>query len=277
MADRMVRVVWAEPRRRIGFGVALAGLFAAAVLFTVTLSTGLRLRRRRSGQRRGPKASGDRRQGQRADRQDDGGREVRPARDGRPRRRQRHARAEAAGRRQGGTIGSVLDLVGVKNINEAQQAALQSRLHIPLIFSLDVIHGYKTMFPVPLGEAATWDPAHGPEATSRYRPGGDAPTGSSGPSTRWSTSAATPAGAASSRARARIRSSARRSPPPRSAATRATTSARPTRWPRPSSTSPPTAPRSPAANTTRSTCRPSSCSTTTCRRTRRRSTPARRP
>jgi beta-glucosidase len=58
-----------------------------------------------------------------------------------------------------GTIGSVLDLVGVKNINDAQQAALHSRLHIPLIFSLDVIHGYKTMFPVPLGEAATWDPA----------------------------------------------------------------------------------------------------------------------
>ena len=53
----------------------------------------------------------------------------------------------------------MLDLVGVQNINQAQQAALQSRLHIPLIFSLDVIHGYKTMFPVPLGEAASWDPA----------------------------------------------------------------------------------------------------------------------
>ncbi len=39
-----------------------------------------------------------------------------------------------------------------------QKAALQSRLHIPLIFSLDVIHGYRTMFPVPIGEASTWDP-----------------------------------------------------------------------------------------------------------------------
>jgi beta-glucosidase len=60
---------------------------------------------------------------------------------------------------QHGQIGSVLDLVGVKNINAVQQAALSSRLHIPLIFGLDVIHGYKTMFPVPLGEASSWDPA----------------------------------------------------------------------------------------------------------------------
>src|ERR1700729_2708868 len=44
---------------------------------------------------------------------------------------------------QNGQIGSVLDLVGVKNINQVQRAALQSRLHIPLIFGLDVIHGYK--------------------------------------------------------------------------------------------------------------------------------------
>jgi beta-glucosidase len=58
-----------------------------------------------------------------------------------------------------GQVGSVLDLVGVDNINQVQQAALQSRLHIPVIFSLDVIHGYKTMFPVPIGEASSWDPA----------------------------------------------------------------------------------------------------------------------
>jgi beta-glucosidase len=58
-----------------------------------------------------------------------------------------------------GEVGSVLDLVGVANINQVQQAALQSRLHIPVIFSLDVIHGYKTIFPVPLAEASTWDPA----------------------------------------------------------------------------------------------------------------------
>jgi hypothetical protein len=58
-----------------------------------------------------------------------------------------------------GEVGSVLDLVGVGNINQVQQAALQSRLKIPVIFSLDVIHGYKTIFPVPLGEASSWDPA----------------------------------------------------------------------------------------------------------------------
>ncbi len=59
-----------------------------------------------------------------------------------------------------GEIGSVLDLTGVDNINAVQKAAVQnSRLHIPLIFGLDVIHGYRTMFPVPIGEASSWDPA----------------------------------------------------------------------------------------------------------------------
>ena len=58
-----------------------------------------------------------------------------------------------------GQVGSVLDLVGVANINTVQKAALQSRLHIPVIFALDVIHGYKTIFPVPIAEASSWDPA----------------------------------------------------------------------------------------------------------------------
>jgi beta-glucosidase len=58
---------------------------------------------------------------------------------------------------QNGQIGSVLDLTGVTQINQVQQAALQSRLGIPLIFGLDVIHGYRTMFPVPLAEASSWD------------------------------------------------------------------------------------------------------------------------
>src|SRR5437868_13043081 len=58
-----------------------------------------------------------------------------------------------------GQVGSVLDLVGVNNINKVQRAALQSRLHIPVIFALDVIHGYKTIFPVPIAEASSWDPA----------------------------------------------------------------------------------------------------------------------
>src|ERR1700761_7045315 len=58
-----------------------------------------------------------------------------------------------------GQVGSVLDLTGVANINQVQRAALQSRLHIPVIFALDVIHGYKTIFPVPIAEASSWDPA----------------------------------------------------------------------------------------------------------------------
>jgi beta-glucosidase len=57
-----------------------------------------------------------------------------------------------------GLVGSILDMVGVDNINTLQQAALQSRLHIPLIFSLDVIHGYKTLYPISLGESSSWDP-----------------------------------------------------------------------------------------------------------------------
>jgi beta-glucosidase len=56
-----------------------------------------------------------------------------------------------------GKVGSMLNVKGVADTREIQALALQSRLKIPLLFSLDVIHGYKTVFPVPLGEAASWD------------------------------------------------------------------------------------------------------------------------
>ncbi len=56
-----------------------------------------------------------------------------------------------------GNVGSMLNVRGVKDTREIQSVALQSRLKIPLLFSLDVIHGYKTIFPVPLAEAASWD------------------------------------------------------------------------------------------------------------------------
>lgn len=56
-----------------------------------------------------------------------------------------------------GKVGSMLNVKGVSETREIQALALQSRLKIPLLFSLDVIHGYKTVFPVPLGEAASWD------------------------------------------------------------------------------------------------------------------------
>ncbi|WP_229755251.1 glycoside hydrolase family 3 N-terminal domain-containing protein [Hymenobacter cavernae] len=58
-----------------------------------------------------------------------------------------------------GQVGSMLNVKGVKDTREIQAEALKSRLKIPLLFSLDVIHGYKTVFPVPLAEAASWDMA----------------------------------------------------------------------------------------------------------------------
>ncbi len=56
-----------------------------------------------------------------------------------------------------GEIGSVLNIVGVKHTRAFQEAAMQSRLKIPLLFGQDVIHGYSITFPIPLGEAASWD------------------------------------------------------------------------------------------------------------------------
>ncbi|WP_246001686.1 glycoside hydrolase family 3 N-terminal domain-containing protein [Mucilaginibacter gracilis] len=51
----------------------------------------------------------------------------------------------------------MLNVKGVKDTRQVQSIALQSRLKIPLLFGLDVIHGYKTVFPIPLAEAASWD------------------------------------------------------------------------------------------------------------------------
>ena len=56
-----------------------------------------------------------------------------------------------------GLLGSTLNVRGAEMSNELQRAALESRLKIPVLFGFDVIHGYRTIFPVPLGEAASWD------------------------------------------------------------------------------------------------------------------------
>lgn len=56
-----------------------------------------------------------------------------------------------------GKIGSMLNVLGTKYTREYQEVAMQSRLKIPLLFAQDVIHGYKTTFPIPLAEAASWD------------------------------------------------------------------------------------------------------------------------
>jgi beta-glucosidase len=57
-----------------------------------------------------------------------------------------------------GQVGSLFNLENAKAANEFQHIAVEkSRLHIPIIFGLDVIHGYRTTFPVPLGLASSWD------------------------------------------------------------------------------------------------------------------------
>ncbi|NUY80441.1 glycoside hydrolase family 3 C-terminal domain-containing protein [Flavobacterium sp. MAH-1] len=58
-----------------------------------------------------------------------------------------------------GKIGSMLNILGSEYTRQYQELAMQSRLKIPLLFGLDVIHGYKTTFPIPLAEAASWDMA----------------------------------------------------------------------------------------------------------------------
>ena len=58
-----------------------------------------------------------------------------------------------------GRVGSVLNEVDVENINHLQKLAMEeSRLGIPLLIARDVIHGFKTVFPIPLGQAASWSP-----------------------------------------------------------------------------------------------------------------------
>src|SRR5438093_3501694 len=67
-----------------------------------------------------------------------------------------------------GKLGGLFNVIGAENTAQVQRVAVeQSRLHIPLLFGLDVIHGYRTTFPIPLGEAASWDPELA-ESTARF-------------------------------------------------------------------------------------------------------------
>lgn len=56
-----------------------------------------------------------------------------------------------------GRLGAVLNIMGTTHIRTFQDAAMQSRLKIPLLFGQDVIHGYRITFPIPLAEASSWD------------------------------------------------------------------------------------------------------------------------
>ncbi len=59
-----------------------------------------------------------------------------------------------------GLLGSTLNVRGARRTNQLQHIAMEeSRLNIPVLFGFDVIHGYRTIFPIPLAEASSWDPS----------------------------------------------------------------------------------------------------------------------
>ena len=169
MAERVARVVGETPRRRIGFGTVLGALIAAAVLlaagvFASAPAASASSRAARSHQQASsPNAGTSQLSQQQINAKVN-------ALISQMTVEEKFGQLEMAGPStptgsdliplaQDGKIGSVLDLTGVNNINAVQQAALKSRLHIPLIFSLDVIHGYKTLYPISLGESSAWDPS----------------------------------------------------------------------------------------------------------------------
>src|SRR3989454_12810164 len=116
-----------------------------------------------------------------------------------------------------GLVGSFLNLTGAAATRDAQRIAVtESRLHIPLIFGHDVIHGYRTIFPIPRA-MPTWPPG---------RPRRPVCTG---PSRPWWTSLAIPVGVASPKAPEKIPTSDRQWPPHACVAFRAPIRARPTR------------------------------------------------
>ena len=168
MADRIVHVVWSKPRRRIGFGAGLAVFIVAIVLLASWLSAAAPAAR--TVRHNAPADSLAKTQQSSA--------QLRPQQINADVSNliskltvaEKFGQLEMAGPTTplstleqqvcAGQVGSVLDLTGVANINAVQAAALAKAYHprIPLIFGLDVIHGYKTMFPVPLAEASSWDP-----------------------------------------------------------------------------------------------------------------------
>ncbi len=166
MSERIAAAVWEKPRRRFGFGAVLAAVGLAVVLLVSGMSgssnaasTSRHATRARqhattaAPQPQAINAKVNALLAQMTVPEKFGQLEMAGPAPNDPDNKVLEQEAAA------GQIGSVLDLTGVDNINAVQQAAVQqSPLHIPLIFSLDVIHGYRTMFPVPLGEASTWDP-----------------------------------------------------------------------------------------------------------------------
>jgi len=98
-------------------------------------------------------------------------------------------RKEIAAGRIGGTFNSVTR----PENRPMQDAAMRSRLKIPMFFAYDVIHGHRTIFPISLALASSWTPSAAPGASPPRKP---LPTASTSPSRRWSIFPATHAGAA---------------------------------------------------------------------------------
>ncbi|HTD95210.1 MAG TPA: beta-glucosidase BglX, partial [Chitinophagaceae bacterium] len=66
--------------------------------------------------------------------------------------------SDIAGKIKEGKVGGLFNIKSVEKIRDVQKVAVEnSRLKIPLIFGMDVIHGYQTVFPIPLGLSCTWD------------------------------------------------------------------------------------------------------------------------
>jgi beta-glucosidase-like glycosyl hydrolase len=102
-------------------------------------------------------------------------------------------------------VGGVFSLVDPVKINHFQKVAVeQSRLGIPILFAYDTIHGFRTIFPIPLATGSSFDPD---VAAADHRIGAreSAASGSSRSTARWSTSRTSRAGAASPRPPARTR------------------------------------------------------------------------
>ena len=114
-----------------------------------------------------------------------------------------------------GLVGGLFNLKGVAKIRDVQKLAVEnSRLGIPLLFGMDVIHGYETIFPIPLGLSCTWDMAAIGQSARIAAIEASLPTASHGPSARWWTSAVTRAGDVYPKVRAKTRSSEAPSPAP---------------------------------------------------------------
>ena len=110
-----------------------------------------------------------------------------------------------------GLVGGLFNLKGVAKIRDVQKLAVEnSRLGIPLLFGMDVIHGYETIFPIPLGLSCTWDMAAIQES-ARIAAVEASADGISW-TVRWWTSAATRVGDVSAKVAVKTPSSAERLP-----------------------------------------------------------------